>query len=289
MAARVRLRAARGWVTARLGWRRAFSALALLLLVAGVVFVLDGATAAGVALVLVGVVPAWLSGMVVVPFGLDAYERRVTRAMWDRNGAILAGWGTGARRLQEIAATLSRIRVPARFAGEHGRIVEVLGELDEAAARRSWPPSRALPAQARSRVEFDKLLAAVRAAASDAAEHGYADAVAKARTDRDAERARMAEALNGIQRDAVRRLQRIRPPGRWATEHERMVHAFAAYAGATDSYYQVEEDDLDARLNAAREMEARWEQFVAANEPLRTGFLADWEATRNLGASEHSE
>jgi hypothetical protein len=69
----------------------------------------------------------WLAGVWVGPRGVDAYQRRVARALRDWRTAASNAWDRAAAERTRIAARLARVDVPAavcRFASACGRSSE---------------------------------------------------------------------------------------------------------------------------------------------------------------------
>jgi hypothetical protein len=219
----------------------------------------------------------WLAGVWVVPRGVDAYQRRVARALRDWRAASAHSWDRAALKRGTIVARLAGLDVPPRFAERHRRAVDRLLAADRLRTDRSMSFAERARRAAEAREELRALAEQTTSLAADAGERRYADAFAAALRERDDVYRKAAGEVEALTEGALAKLNRMRVPVEWSARHSDIERRLAAHLDASRRLHAtVDGATPAAREAAAGDFERAQDDLFGFLERSRAEFVAYW-------------
>jgi hypothetical protein len=246
---------------------------------AGLLRAADGRWAAAVAWFVVAAAPLWLCDAWVVPWGRDAYVRRLFSAISAWAVGVQWYYDVRARKRSGLTATLDRLIPPPGLEDDHDALMSCLVATDRMSGDPSTPLAdrsrRAVEAREEVTVIRDRLLAGP--ASGRARRYGEAlDAALRDQVSAYAEAGAGAEAETA---KTVQRLNRMTPPRDAADEHADLVEAFRGYLTAARAFHAASQSQgPDAAADAGEALERAQEDIDARLAVLlrRFGIDAAW-------------
>lgn len=247
--------------------------MALGVIGAGVLLVVEDHTASGSIVLLVGAAVTWLVGLWVMPWGIDAYSRKLSHIMRDWLADLRGEESRELTRLRAIISEVTCLDPPPVYIDLHQRVLTCLRSIDTVVKDKSSTfVDRAVRVY-----EQQWSLNLMRRELSNYPNEPYIQIVMEAL---DKQRAVVATKINTLQGSlhrCIERTQRLKPPSIWDDDHKRHLDASRVYLVAIRGYYDaVQGDDVEAVRSAAEVVSETHCRFEAVAQELSTRMVSRW-------------
>ncbi len=276
------LRRLRAQITSRQHARWKFaSTAAISLIAAAVLLLLDGFMILGIGVFVLGGLASWLTGIWVVPGGMDGYYRKVSRVLRDTHVQSQQYYETAVKELRDLTSSIAQLSQSHGGEGSYRKIIAECKEIDGLMNNKeiSFDRVHQVARHRQHLLEFGKSFGQSQA---DAVNQPLAEIFV-----------RRASAILGVFDTAHellsnqgRKLTSIRAPATLRVQHQRYIDILSAYVSALGDVCKVvlqdSESSRDENLVAvASARHQEWREFTQIySDELRRSWI---DPTRGIG------
>jgi hypothetical protein len=218
--------------------------LALSIIGGALALIVSGHTALGCCALIAGGIATWVGEVWVIPWGDDAYARRVRHIVKTGTGAVVASSAVRRDHLRELRGAIVALEPPSQFTERHREVCEWMATLDSLdAGSGSVLEERAVRAHAilqqltrtleGLQKELPELYAVQLKHDIEQYLHGVADA---------------QSAFQDVVEHTGESLRRVRPPGRRKASHQRYMATVDSYLVAIRNWRTTLNQDSDNEI-----------------------------------------
>jgi hypothetical protein len=240
--------------------------VAVTLLGAGAVFAAERRFVLGAALLLAGLLAAWLTNVWALPRTRDAYMLTTGRTLRRGFARSYAARNRQMRRLRKVTDAIGALEPPDCVAGAHGEILAALRSIDDPPEARPRPLSSRTARVMMLRAE----VMAVESGLPDDSVGTFSTRVSKLLEARETIASETARSVCKPLGSSFERVKRITPPTAWRDAHVRICRALASYLHTLEVFYlAVQENDTVAARASADALERSEIELADAAAPYR--------------------